>query len=140
MPLPEPVAKIGSLLIEHIRSWGWAVVGWFKPEAQRQRRIHRLLSWLGEIRTDLMREPTNPQHGALLRRAEKFGRAAVDFHNSDTATRISPTLPVDAARPPAEAQHNTREGHAALAFWLEWHRQQLLHRRGDVDEPRRRRE
>ncbi len=86
-----------------------------------------------------MREPTNSQYEALVRRAEAFGRTVVDFHNRDTTERLSPALPLEAARVPDDAKHNTREGRTGFAFWLEWHRQQLLYRRdGPPSEKRRR--
>ena len=108
------------------------------PEARRASKIDRLLSWVGRIRRDLMREPSDPQYPALLRRAKKFGRATVDFHNMDTSQDFSPSMPADAASPPPEASSNTREGHTVLVFWLEVHRQHLLSKR-DGESPRRRR-
>ena len=138
MPIPEPLVKVGSFLVEHIRDWGWAVAGWFKPEAQRQRHIYRLLAQLGEVRRDLVRGPTNREYPDLLRRAERFGRAAADFHNADT-TVSSAMIPPSAAAPPPEAGWNTTEGRHALAFWLEWHRQFLASKRDGPPPERRRR-
>src|SRR2546426_10702089 len=50
MATPEPAYKIGAFLIEHVRAWGWAIVGWFSRDAQRNRQFARMLDWLGRIR------------------------------------------------------------------------------------------
>lgn len=131
-------SKLIAWLVGHLHDWGWVVVGWFSLEQQRKRRIHRLLSWIGEIMSGLMREPTNPDYERLLRSAERLGHAAMDFHNRDTGARFFVPMP-PLAPLPADAKHNTREGHTALGFWLEWHRQQLIDKRDGPPPERRRR-
>src|SRR5215472_16139477 len=130
MPIPYPVTKAASLLAGHIYDWGWVVAGWFRPEARRQRQIHRLLFQIGEIRRDLMRRPKNPQYETLLSKADKFAAAVMDFHNMDVSVGPAIPMPPEVAGVPPEAGHNTREGHTAMGFWLEWHRKQLLYKRG----------
>src|SRR2546422_6703900 len=69
MAIPEPAYKIGAFLIEHVRAWGWAIVGWFSRDAQRNRQIARLLDWLGRIRR--VDEATNQ---SAVRRSHTAGR------------------------------------------------------------------
>lgn len=123
-------SKIAAWLIEHIQDWGWAVVGWFSPQQQRLRRIHRLITRVGRLSSRLMKSPMNPDYESLLRDAKTFGEEAADFYNSDTHAAIYVPMPLEIALPPPEARHNTKEGREALGFWLSWHRQQLMIRRG----------
>ena len=131
MAIPEPAYKIGAFLIEHVRAWGWAIVGWFSRDAQRNRQIARLLDWLGRIRRESMKQLTNRQYDALIRQADDFGRVAMDFHNGDPGASPSVPMPPWAAAPPLAARTNTDGGHAGLNFWIEWHRKQLLNKRRD---------
>src|SRR2546427_10898727 len=136
MAIPEPAYKIGAFLIEHVRAWGWAIVGWFSRDAQRNRQIARLLDWLGRIRRESMKQLTNRQYDALIRQADDFGRVAMDFHNGDPGASPSVPMPPWAAAPPLAARTNTDGGHAGLSFWIEWHRKQLLNKRRDGERAR----
>ena len=88
------------------------------PEHRRNCKIDRLLSWCGRIRRDAVR------HGAttsVLARAAKFGRACMDFHNSDYGAGLNSfgVTPPEEAVPPAD-----------ILVWLNYHASRLMEKRG----------
>jgi hypothetical protein len=115
------------------REGAYLMVKILSPEHRRRCRIDRLVSWAGRIKRDAMRRPSGKEFAAILRRAGKFGRASMDFQNSDYGDGLgSVPTPFEMSAPPKEAA-NTRRGIIALVFWLDRvHVERLLMRRGQL--------